>query len=377
MSQLLVIGIFSIFFMSVGTNPARSDQFISWIDEMAAKPDAIEIPIPQTQTLYRAGRTRIPFKAGDETSLSQAIKEHEGDELVELAPAALFELLVREAAAGTRFADKININRPYRQGYLNVYTYRDASQIDQIASCAFVGHDAIIVCQSDRLLKLITAFVTKDEYLDTIAIERKADGSVRVLKRSELDQQTRDTLDLTLAGGFLGWILAHEIGHAVLHADKLRGGEILHFAGGVAGEIEHQADEFAAKQILHSDFLIQMTISSLNEFVAFEYLRFYSNPENKARFELTDAAQGPLSTTLRAHLSEKNPEEFLFYRAASINSEVTELDPTRDTTGIPQAQFANLSIEGRSNRLVYYTLAASAGVIALILSLGFVRGRHA
>jgi hypothetical protein len=361
-----------------GASPASSAQLTAWIDTAVTDPNAILVPIPQTQTLYKAGRARIPFHAGDDTSLSEAIKRHEMDELVELGPEALFELIVREAAAGTRFADKININRPHWPGQLNVYTFRAARQIDHIASCAYMGSDAIIVCHADRLLELTTRFVTKDEYLDTAVIKREADGSLRRLKRSELDQQNRDTIDLTLSGGFLGWILAHEIGHAVLHADKLRNGGYMHFSGGIAGTLERQADDFAAQQILHSDILIQMSISSLNEFVAFEYLRFFSNSANLGRYELTDGAEDPSSTTLRLHLSEKYPEEFLLYRAASINAAVTQLDPDRDTTGVPQAQFANLSIEGRSSNAVYVVLAAaSLAVIAVVLFLRLYRGRHA
>jgi hypothetical protein len=119
--------------------------------------------------------------------------------------------------------------------------------------------------------------------------------------------QTRGTVDVTFSGGFLGWILAHEVGHAVLHEDKVRRVGYLHFTGGIAGSLEHQADEFAAQQILRSDFLIRTSISSLNEFVAFEYLRFASNPANLGRYKLTNGAERPSSVTLLLHLSEKYP----------------------------------------------------------------------
>jgi hypothetical protein len=377
MCLLRAAWVLGVVLANASVSSASADKLTAWIDTAILNPEAIVVPIPKTQNLFKFGRERIVFKANQESSLSEAIKQHEKDDLVELSPEALFELIVREAAAGTRFADKININKTYQLGQLNVYTFRSARQIDQISSCAFIGDNAIIICNADRLLRLITSFAAKDDYIDTAISRREADGSLRRLKRSELDAQTRDTVDVTLSGGFLGWILAHEIGHAVLHADKLRRGSYLHFSGGIAGSLEEQADDFAAKQILQSDLLIQMSISSLNEFIAYEYLRFAADPANFGRYELMDGAERPSPMTLRLHLSEKYPEDFLLYRAASINATVTRLDPNRDTTPVPQTEFAHLSIERRSGYAIYVILAGSlAAMMAVVLSLRFRGGRR-
>lgn len=146
--------------------------------------------------------------------------------------------------AGTRFADRVNVNKPVKESALNVYLLAhhlsDRENVSEVifqskilGNCAFVGVSNAIICDS--------------EFVDRFLIDH---GVFNEVPNDSLERAKRD-----YQYAFLAWVLGHELGHVIA------GGPAAHFGQANTLDSEQQAgielaqgaetaaDLFAAKKI--------------------------------------------------------------------------------------------------------------------------------
>jgi hypothetical protein len=152
--------------------------------------------------------------------------------------------VLTKLTAGTRFSNRVNINRPVEPSALNVYVLAHnladrwdlpeaISQSNIFGNCAFVGVSNTIICDPDFLGKFL---------VDHGVFNEVPDAS---LQRARHEYQY----------AFLAWVLGHEIGHVVAGAGAAHFGEVnalerkKEAAIALSRKSETEADLFAATKI--------------------------------------------------------------------------------------------------------------------------------
>lgn len=156
-------------------------------------------------------------------ALGGALLDHRGTVASEIARCISQDCFDHDGAArlkdsivpftrGTRFDGKLNTDGPPREGYLNLYVTRSAP-VGRLApvkcNCAFVGESSI-VC--DRAF--LETFAGAVSFTREGVYGRDADA-IWTDNKAVFEQVNRRIAEVLKA-----WILGHEIGHAVLHAES-------------------------------------------------------------------------------------------------------------------------------------------------------------
>lgn len=169
-------------------------------------------------------------------SLVEEIRDCHRSGCFDAEAAGPFEPVIAPLLRGTPYEGRLNLREPPSVDHLNVY-FANADlpgRLRTIAcNCAFVGA-ATIICDQ-RFLRSFSRAVdyTPDSFYGRGADEAWHENG-RIFRQANAQ----------VSGVLLSWILAHEIGHAVLHA-----GLNLGRRRAVTEEHELQADTFFAEQV--------------------------------------------------------------------------------------------------------------------------------
>ena len=189
-------------------------------------------------------------------------------------------------AKGTQFEGKFQVNDVPKSDFINLYILdRDPDRVAKYftRNCEYIGYYNSIICDSD-LFKAYFAFVD--------AIKRTYDIVRRDAKTGEelpSDAETLAISKILIKESILVWILAHEVGHAVLHKDVLlRDNVPLHFDLEY-NRYEQQADSFVADKVISDWPLATNFWLGAGEFAQQEFRRIY-----RSRAGRNDAAMSQI-----------------------------------------------------------------------------------
>jgi len=180
-----------------------------------------------------------------------------------------YEGLIQHYVHGSRFQDHFAINSRVRKSVLNFYFFKDdfPPALSQIRdNCAYLNTNEfeMIICDVDFLTNWHNAFPGAWE--PNIAKRYKSSEVPQ-----DVLQRTDEILSNMLGGFFTQWVLAHEIGHAVLQHSP---GHFLAMPDGTIKELsvskqrERDADLFAIRHIFNDQMVRFMFWISICQVVA-------------------------------------------------------------------------------------------------------------
>ena len=141
-------------------------------------------------------------------------------------------------------------------------------------------------------------------------------------------------------------VIAHEIGHAVLHTNE--GARAFYFNATANSKIEDEADEFASQLLAGTGLSFHIASLSLDEFVE---SRFADIVANEPRKILDESPGDYFATRFKVSLDLSNPEDRLLFRAIRIYSALTELVEDLDETGTYDIVSSNIEVRNEQWRL--------------------------
>lgn len=155
--------------------------------------------------------TPVVYFYSTRTILQQVTSCFEAD-CFDLSNGKSFEPMIRKFAHGTRFENKVNLDRPPELGYLNFYI-ADRPLPGRLSAitcnCAYVGSDTVI-CDD-------TFF---NSFGSSVNFTRDSIFGAEADKIWNSERDTFEKINKTTSDFLHSWIVGHEIGHAVLHAPR-------------------------------------------------------------------------------------------------------------------------------------------------------------
>lgn len=217
----------------------------------------------------------------------------------------------------TKLEGKIRVNKGYEPKHVNIYFLNSRLAPDILrGACAYVGYGGIILCDGDSLTEIIESLVARNEFLQFLIYDVSKE---RALRKNEMSEETRNTSHAYIAGGFLSWVLAHEIGHYIYDYDDVEKQKyIAHFENkNLLSAKEVRADEFAAKSMERSRLGSTVTGMSLMEFMAVRLSEFAPNSKSLTTEQSNLLRRGQLPDSFGLKLKNTRDSRLLI-RAASV-----------------------------------------------------------
>lgn len=239
---------------------------------------------------------------------------------------------------------KIRVNKDYDPKHVNIYFLNSRIAPDTLrGACAYVGYGGIILCDGDSLTEIIESLVARDEFLQLLIYDA---SKGRALRKDEMDEETLNTSHAYITGGFLSWILAHEIGHYIYDYDDVeRRKYVAHFENkDLLSAKEVRADEFAAKSMERSHLGSTITGISLMEFMAVRLSEFAPSSKSLTKEQADLLHRGQLPEIFSLKLSSTRDSRLLI-RAASVSSIFSQSENFGDG-GFSEQVLSSVTVSG-------------------------------
>lgn len=282
-------------------------------------------------------RAKLPLPivlldVNDTDSVDEKIAESRGREIEEVTSDVFLEVMMRELVDQTPFSGKLNFHGEYSADKINLY-FLDQKNIDEFAPgieiCSYIPPKPLIVCNGEKIKAFSDNLVSHDRFFK-IALVVVKDGQRRLLEKSEMSETEIATINTYLSVGLVTWIVAHELGHAVLHSDSTK--TRLFFNSTVGGEIEREADEYAADLILKTEFAVNNALYSIDELVEAHFYEIVESRSSKLIRVLPEYDSRYLADNHEIELDANSPRDLLTFRGSRIYKYVADRHEFRDTT---------------------------------------------
>ena len=301
----------------------------------------------------------IPFRSGmTEQEFEQFVKEHDlkrGPDHVDAG--AYLKLLIKQLTDGTQYEGKWQVNALPKDGWLNVYFLsKDPHQISEhfTNNCAYVGYQNAIICDARFIKDLLRQISEPQEYYVL-----RLNGH-----RPSAEEAEKYNLGRLMRANFLYWLLGHEIGHAVLHRDRvLDGGTTAHFHEADYNEVEKEADLFVCQRGLKSQDWATPFLLCMSEYVEREYRKNLRPSDSGRVAELERAGKTEVAAEIPIEVTETH-EVPLFVRMVNMLDNLTASNPILDGTGHHSKVKENITLRHRSSEV------EALGVAAFLLFAG-------
>lgn len=215
---------------------------------------------------------------------------------------------------------EIRVNEEYKNTGINIYFLKKEFAPSKLrGACAYVGYGRVVLCDGDSLKRVIAAMVSREKFFQ-LAIYNTTLGRFPSKNKNEYDEKTLTVANAYIAGGFLSWIIAHEIGHVINDYEFVEQGNLLHFNGyGILSEREKAADQFAANVISESPFGSSIIGISLMEFMSANLSDFAGRSDELTSESREFLVNGSLPSEFNINIPD-SLEARLLLRAASVTS---------------------------------------------------------
>ncbi|MFJ4193484.1 ImmA/IrrE family metallo-endopeptidase [Pseudomonas sp. NPDC089534] len=182
--------------------------------------------------------------------------------------------LASRMTANSVFNGRVSVNEVPQKNQLNILFL--SSDPDHILtgfeniSCAFTGTSNVVLCNSKTVSRILDDFDHASENFSTAIATFDSSGSLTIDSLAN-----GDILKQLLKQNFLTWLLGHEIGHVILHGNKVSSGSRpLHFDF-VYDAKEREADAFVVHAVRADNTLQAAFPVILLEFIEQRYHKIY------------------------------------------------------------------------------------------------------
>lgn len=182
--------------------------------------------------------------------------------------------LASRMAANSVFNGRVTVNETPQENHLNILFL--SSDPDNLLtgfegiSCAFTGTFNVVLCNSKTVIRILDDFDSVSENFSTAIATIDSDGSLKINSLAN-----GAILKQLLKQNFLTWVLGHEIGHLILHGNKVNSGsKPLHFDF-VYDDKEREADAFVVYAVRADNSLQAAFPVILLEFIEQHYHKIY------------------------------------------------------------------------------------------------------
>lgn len=182
--------------------------------------------------------------------------------------------LASRMAANSVFNGRVTVNEIPQKNHLNILFL--SSDPDNLLtgfediSCAFTGTSNVVLCNSKTVSRTLDDFDRASENFSTAIATIDSDGSLTINSLAN-----GAILKQLLKQNFLTWLLGHEIGHVILHGNKVNSdSRPLHFDF-VYDDKEREADAFVVHAVRADNTLQAAFPVILLEFIEQRYHKIY------------------------------------------------------------------------------------------------------
>ena len=205
------------------------------------------------------------------------VLEFDGLEFVEW----LASVLLEESA----FDGRVRVNQPPAAASVNVYFLK--GDPERLAgpgfynNCTMIGFASAILCDAELIKSLVDNISAYSSFYDLLIIDiSEPEPSV-----ASVDLQLGRELVLQAV---VVWLIGHELGHALLHADVAKQGNAGFLFEGVNSPEERDADMYAVEAVVAHPGLASLFGTALGEFGQQEFRRHFRRKRDLTKQELSE-----------------------------------------------------------------------------------------
>lgn len=315
---------------------------------------------------------RVSFQFGSDTSIDEFVAKADAAAAAKGGPRALsLPLLEFTNQVGllftkdTPFKGKFQVNLPPREDFVNLYVLD--SDPDGIAkhfdnNCEYIGYYNAIICDAG-LFKTYFSIIDRIGATYDIVTVNSVTKKVVPIEGKQLD-----VVKNVIKQSIVVWVLAHEIGHSILHKDAvLRDNSTLHFDLEY-NKYEEQADAFVAKGLIDDNPLATSYWLGTGEFVHQEFRRIYREKARKEQGSISgiDTRDFVLGNKIVVSYSRYNVPMLL--RAVRIINQILEVAPEIDRTGFYKIVAGNITLVRASpDRTGFWLMFGAVCLLACVV----------
>lgn len=324
---------------------------------------------------------RVSFQFGSDTSIDQFVAKADAAAAVKGGPKALSLPLLAFTnqvgllfTKGTPFEGKFQVNLPPKEDSISLYVLD--SDPDGIArhfdnNCEYIGYYNAIICDAGLFKTYFSMIDRISSTYDIVTVNRVTKKVVPI------EGEQLDLVKNVIKQSILVWVLAHEIGHAVLHKDVvLRDSSTLHFDLQY-NKYEEQADAFVAKGLIDDNPLATSYWLGTGEFVHQEFRRIYREDARKEQGQIPgiDSRNFVLENKIVVSYSRYNVPMLL--RAVRIINQILEIAPEIDRTGFYKVVAGNITLVRASpDRTGFWLMFGAVGLLACVVIVVLFRNER-
>ena len=347
---LLVLGVVLCLCNVTGCSSSQrsSDKYIGEILRQYVRDGlTVEIFGEETERLTVSGDS-LTYSAGTLDDIFHQIRQKRQSPGFEssrsLTASQYLNEIIGRLAVGTHYEDRFRINQDPDLETLNIYFLKEdpANLVDEFEqNCAFIGWMNAIICDANFVKDRLNEVISWERYYSITLLDSETEtGEI-----GTTDPEVKKILDNLMQGCFITWFLGHEIGHAVLHANYVRGsGRNVHFNDPEYDGREREADDFVADRLIDPSRLSSTFLVMLGEFIEQEYRRMYDvlKPQGKTEEVGLNSDRFPIRYALEVEYSQFNMP--ILVRAVQIADRLTQRAPSLDSTGHYKKVLQNINL---------------------------------